>query len=310
MRILVTGTSGLLGLNLALENVHQHTIIGVDRLPLKIETFQALQADLLEPGVVERLFEQTHPDWVIHCAALADLEACEANPALAQQLNVDLSGKLAALAVKDRLPLVYISTDAVFDGQRGNYTEEDTPKPLSIYARTKLAGEHAVAEANPGAIVARVNMFGWSPSGQRSLAELFVYNLQAGKPMKGFTDVYFCPLLVNDLAHILVEMLEKGLKGLYHVFSSECASKYDFGLRIAQHFKLDSSLISASTVADAGLQAVRSPLLIMDTSKLERALGRPQPRLTPAIERFYDLYQRGYPQKLRAYSGLSDFHDL
>jgi len=301
MRILVTGTSGLLGLNLALENSDSHTIIGVDRLSLRTEVFQSIQADLLEPGVAERLLEQHQPDWLIHCAALADIDACEKNLAFAQQINADLPGRLAELTVKTGVRLVYISTDAVFDGQRGDYREEDTPNPLSIYAQTKLAGERAVMDANSEAIVARINMFGWSPGGQRSLAELFVYNLISGKPMKGFTDVYFCPLLANDLSHILVEMLEKGIKGLYHVFSSECISKNDFGLRIAKKFNLNSRLILPISVADAGLQAARSPLLTMNTSKLVKALGRHQPQLDPAIERFYELYQQGYPQKLKSY---------
>lgn len=301
MRILLTGTGGLLGLNLALENARNHKVFGVDRLPIKTDVFTVFQADLLQPDVLERLFEQTRPDWVIHCAALADLEACEANPSLAQQLNAELPGEIAALVSRRGARLVHISTDAVFDGQRGNYTEEDTPNPLSTYARTKLDAERAVAQANPEAVITRVNMFGWSASGKRSLAEFFVYNLQAGKPVKGFTDVYFCPLLVNDLAHILVEMLEKDLHGLYHVFSSECISKYDFGKRIAIQFNLDSGLIAPASVNQSGLQATRAPLLTMDTTKLSGALGRSLPRIAPAIERFYELYKQGYPQKIRGY---------
>ena len=95
---------------------------------------------------------------------------------------------------------MHVSTDAVFDGQAAATTEQDTPNPLSIYARTKLDGERGVAEANPDAIIARVNLYGWSLSGRRSLAEFFFNNLSAGKRVKGFTDVYFCPLLANDLA--------------------------------------------------------------------------------------------------------------
>ena len=301
MRILVTGTSGLLGLNLALENARKHMVFGVDRLPLKTDAFQVIQTDLLYLGVLEHLFEQTQPDWVIHCAALADMEACETNPSLAQQLNAELPGELAALVARYGARLVHISTDAVFDGQRGNYTEKDSPNPLSVYARTKLDGERAVTQANPDTIIARVNMFGWSPSSKRSLAEFFVYNLKAGKPVEGFTDVYFCPLLVNDLAYILVEMLEKDLQGFYHVFSSECISKYDFGMSIAQQFNFDTRLITPSSVNQSGLQATRAPLLTMDTTKLSHALGRSLPRMASGIERFYELYKQGYPQKIKGY---------
>jgi dTDP-4-dehydrorhamnose reductase len=145
---------------------------------------------------------------VINCAALANLEACEAEPVLAGKLNSELPEKLAKYVARGGARLVHISTDAVFDGRLGGYREIDTPNPLSLYARTKLNGEQAVLAANSEAIVARVNLFGWSLSGKRSLAEWFFNNLSSGNSMLGFTDVFFCPLLANDLAKMLLMMLE------------------------------------------------------------------------------------------------------
>lgn len=306
MRVLITGASGLLGLNLALEICKQHTVFGVTHShDLRTQAFTVIQADLLQPGAAESLLAQTRPDWVIHCAALANVDACEANPALAQQLNTELPRKLAHLCAPDNdvtrggARLIHISTDCVFDGQRGHYTEEDTPNPLGVYARTKLAGENAVRQANPKAIIARVNLFGWSISGKRSLAEFFFYNLSAGKQVMGFTDVFFCPLLANDLADILVKMLEKDLHGIYHVVGSESASKYEFGVRLARRFGLDPGLITPASVAQAGLKAARSPNLTLRIDKLQRDLGQPIPGLSDGLERFYRLYQQGYPKMLR-----------
>lgn len=301
MRILVTGASGLLGLNLALEAAREHTVFAtVNRNTLNTSAFSVLQVDLLAPGAVERLLDQTQPEWVIHCAALANLDACEANPALAEQLNTELPRKLAVYVAKGGARLVHVSTDAIFDGQRGDYSEEDSPNPLGVYAQTKLGGERAVTGANPDAIIARVNFYGWSLTGKRSLSEFFFYNLQAGKPVLGFTDVYFCPLLTNDLAHILIKMLEKGLGGIYHVVSSECISKYNFGVALAHKFGLDEDLISPSSVVQAGWKAARSPTLTLRTEKLSRALGNSLPGLSPGLERFYTLYQQGYPQMLKS----------
>lgn len=301
MRILVTGASGLLGLNLALEAAREHTVFAtVNRNTLNTSAFSVLQVDLLAPGAVERLLDQTQPEWVIHCAALANLDACEANPALAEKLNTELPRKLAAHVARGGARLVHVSTDAIFDGQRGDYSEEDSPNPLGVYAQTKLGGERAVTGANPDAIIARVNFYGWSLTGKRSLSEFFFYNLQAGKPVLGFTDVYFCPLLTNDLAHILIKMLEKGLGGIYHVVSSECISKYNFGVALAHKFGLDEDLISPSSVVQAGLKAARSPTLTLRTEKLSRALGNSLPGLSPGLERFYTLYQQGYPQMLKS----------
>lgn len=298
---MITGARGLLGLNLALQAAETHTVIGVDKLDiLKPESFEMRQIDLAEPGAAARALDEVQPDWVIHCAALANVDACEDQPELAQRLNTELPGQLAAETTKRGMRLVHLSTDAVFDGYRGDYKEDDATHPLSHYAQTKLEGEQAVMAAAPSAIVARVNFFGWSQSGRRSLAEFFFYKLSQGKAVNGFEDVYFCPLLANHLADVLMEMLAKGLHGLYHVVSPEKLSKYEFGVRLAHTFGLDADLITAIPVAEAGLKAKRSQNLTLNTDKLTRDLGHPAPDVQGGLDGLYKLYQQGYPEKLKA----------
>lgn len=303
-QILITGASGLLGVNVALEAAKDHQVTGISNSlvlnaqAIRSSKFHLIKQDLLAPGAVERLLDQVQPDWVIHCAALANLEACEANPELARQLNSDLPAKLAANVARGGARFLHVSTDAVFDGQTGDYTESDRPNPLSVYARTKLQGEYAVADANPQAIIARVNLFGWSLTGKRSLAEFFFYNLRARKPVMGFTDVFFCPLLANHLGQIFIQMLASDLSGLYHVVCRQAASKYAFGQMLAQKFSLDESLITPSSVAQGGLKAARSPNLTLRSEKLALALNQPLPDLSTGLDGFYALYQQGYPQFL------------
>jgi len=302
MRILVTGASGLLGINLALEAAHEHTVYGAaNKVPLKTDAFSVLQADLLVSGACQRLLDAAQPDWVIHCAALANIDACEKDPEQARQLNSAVPAKLAELVARGGARMLHVSTDAVFDGEHGNYTELDTPNPLSVYASTKLEGEQAVSRANPEAIIARVNLFGWSMTGERSLAEFFLYNLQTGKRMNGFTDVYFCPLLANDLARIFLKMLSLELSGLYHAVSSQCLTKFDFGQRIAQKFALDGTLISPLSVYESGLAAARSPRLTLNTDKLTKALGERPPGVDSGLDEFWDQYQRGYPAMIKEF---------
>ena len=245
---------------------------------------------------------------MINCAALAILDACETNPSLARQLNIELPKKLATIVARGGARLLHVSTDAVFDGERGDYLETDRPNPLSVYGLTKLEGEYAVAAANPNAIIARVNFYGWSLSGTRSLSEFFFNNLEAGRQIKGFTDVFFCPLLVNNLAHIFFDMLEKDLSGLYHVVSEECISKYEFGIALARQFDLDESLITPTSVDAAGLKAARSPKLTLRTDKLCSALGYTPPRIASGLKKFHELYLQHYPQKLKRM--ISDSNDL
>ncbi len=300
MRVLVTGASGLLGINVALEARQDHTVIGlVNTLNLREAPFEIRTADLLKAGIIDRLLDDIQPDWVIHCAALANLEACERAPALAAQINTEVPRKLALHVARGGARLLHISTDAVFDGQRGNYSETDRPNPLSVYAHTKLEAEQAVLEVDPTAIIARVNLFGWSLTGKRSLAEWFFNNLSAGKTVMGFTDVYFCPLLANHLAQILLEMLARRLSGLFHVVGSECITKYDFGVALARQFDLDEKLISPASVSESGLEAARSPNLTLRNDKLVQALNRDIPNLSTGLRQFYTLYQQGFPQKLQ-----------
>jgi dTDP-4-dehydrorhamnose reductase len=305
MRILVTGASGLLGLNLCLRMTGTHTIVGVDRSKLAGTPFDLVQADLLEARACSRLLDEVHPDAIIHTAANADVDACESDPVGARLLNAEFPGHLAELCAKRGVRLIHISTDAVFDGTKdGMYVEDDVPNPISVYARTKLDGERNVLSANPDAIVARVNFFGWSLSGTRSLVEFFYNNLSAGKQVNGFTDVWFCTMFVGDLADTLIGVLEKGFSGLYHVVGSEALTKYDFGIRIARQFGFDPGLVIPKSVDESGLSARRSHNLRLSIHKLSTDLGLEIPGVSTGIEKFYTQAQQGYPQKMRSYQQL------
>jgi dTDP-4-dehydrorhamnose reductase len=239
---------------------------------------------------------------MVNCAALADLEACEADPDLARRLNVDLPAQMAKACKSRGISLVHISTDAVFDGERdGFYTEEDTPNPLGVYSKTKLAGERAVLSENENAIVTRVNFYGWSLAGRRSLAEFFFNNLTHNKRVSGFTDVMFCPVLVNDTSRVLIKMLEKGMSGLYHLVGVQAMSKYQFGVEVARMFELNEGEISPQSVLSSGLTARRARNLCLSTQKLSTDLGESLPDFSTGLAEFFTQYQQGYPQKIRSY---------
>ncbi len=304
MHLLVTGASGLLGLNLCLLAVDKgNTVTGlVNTHPLTGIPFHQEQVDLSQTPKALNTILSIKPDAIIHCAAVADLNLAERKPELAQQLNSELPGLLADAAYRESIPFIHISTDAVFDGETGGYDETDLPNPLSVYAQTKLAGEQAVLDANPEALVARVVFYGWSSSGKRSLGEFFYNHLREGEPINGFTDTYFCPLYVEDLSLVLLEMLTTGLNGIYHVVSPEAISKYQFGLRIARAFGFDEGLIKPIAASDIHRNAPRSLNLSLNARKIQFALGKVLPSVDEGIQHFYQRWKQGYPQKLQSYS--------
>jgi dTDP-4-dehydrorhamnose reductase len=302
-RLLITGSSGLLGLNLALEAMTSHEVIGVDRSRLKSAPFRTLNADLLDEGAVDSILNKTRPDWLIHCAALADLEACEENPEAARRLNADLPSVLAKACKTRGIHMVQISTDAVFDGTKsGVYTEEDEPHAVNVYSQTKLDGERAVLESNAEAIVARVNFYGWSLSGRRSLAEFFFHNLTNNKSMSGYTDVIFCPMHAAHLTQTLLAMLAKGLHGLYHAVGPQPMSKYQFGVEIARKFRMNEGEISPKSIQASSLIARRAHNLYLSVNKLSTDLGASLPSFSTGLDLFYTQFQQGFPQKLQSFA--------
>lgn len=301
MRLLVTGASGLLGLNISLlayESgyavtglVHSHSLPGAP--------FDIQQIDLLDTQNTLKAIADSQPDGIIHCAAVADISQAQKTPELTKRINVDASRKIAEGAYDWGIPLIHISTDAVFDGKQGGYTEMDQPNPLSVYAESKREAERLVSEVNPDALIARVVFYGWSLSGKRSLSEFFYNHLKQGIPVNGFTDTFFCPLYVEHLGEILLEMLIKKIKGLYHVVSPEPISKFAFGMKVAERFGFDPGLIKPIKMADIRREAPRALNLSLKADKVQRVLGRELPSIDDGIDCFYRRWKDGYQLKLK-----------
>ena len=301
-KLLISGVSGLLGANLALEASRSYKVIGLVHSHILSGTpFEVRAQDLTNLDSIAGMLDEIKSDAVINCAAQTNLDAVEVDPRPAWLLNAEMPGVLASECAARNIQLAQISTDAVFDGVHGSYTEESIPYPINTYGHTKLAGEKAVLTANPAAIVARVVFYGWSPSGKRSLSEWFLSNLMAGQSIQGFKDIFFCPLLANQLSQLLLEMMEQSLSGLYHLVSRDFTSKYQFGVALAAQFKLDSGLITPASYGEVERPASRSPNLILKTEKLTRDLRKPLPDIHSGIEQLYHLHQEGYPGKLIKY---------
>jgi len=292
----------MLGANLVLDARQDgHQVIAVDyQHPVRCEGVESVTADLSRPGEASGVLAEHRPDWVIHCAAATSVDGCEADPALAFRLNRDMARQVAMAASAAGARLVHISTDAVFDGERGGYTEADQPHPINVYAESKLEGERVVLGEHPQALIVRTNIYGWNAQPKHSLAEWFLARLEAGQSCPGFADAWFSPILVNDLGVWLVGMLRMSLQGVYHVAGGECVSKYDFGVQVARVFGLDERLIRQASMAEAGLGARRGQRLCLDCSKAEAAFGQQLPDLQAGLQRFADLGRQGRAESLRS----------
>ena len=282
MKILVVGSTGLLGS--AILSCSEHDIVGtyLEHAPWKKGS---VKLDITDREQVFKTVQRVCPDSIIHCAALIDTETCEEKPDVAKKLHVDGTKNLVDAAKDNRAHFVYMSTEVVFDGKKGNYTEHDVPNPLNVYARTKLEGERCALEYSNSCSV-RTNLFGWNYLHKESVAEWMLHALRNRKEITLFDDVYFTPILTTDLASILMQMVKRRFRGLYHVGGAQRISKYGFGLELAKVFGLEPSMFKPIHVREKNFKGERPLDTSLDCSKIQEELGLVLPNITQGLERF------------------------
>ena len=233
--------------------------------------------DLLDFAAVEREFAREPPQLVIHCAAITNVSEAQKNPDLARRVNLDATKFLAELAAE--IPLVFFSTDIVFDGRKGNYNETDAPNPLHLYGETKVAGEGIVLK-NPRHLVIRTSINGGiSRSGQRAFNEQLHCSLQhAGQGMTLFSDEFRSPIPAAETARAVWALVEQNCAGLYHVAGAEKLSRLQIGELLVKRWPEVTAKIKSGSAKDFP-GPPRALDTSLDISKVQRVLTKPLPGL-------------------------------
>jgi len=298
-KILVTGGSGLLGSNISKIATSRYEVFATyNKNKVSMDNVSYFQADLSIKGDLEEI-EQIKPEFIIHCAALTNMDFCEENPADAYNGNVLASIHVAEVARKIGSYLIYISTDSVFNGEDGNYSESDIPDPISVYGKTKLEAEQKVLSICPHSCVVRTNIYGWNKLNKFSLAEWMLNKLTNNEELPGIKDVYFSPTLVNDLAGILFKLYEGRNEGIFHIVGGESCSKLDFAYNIAEVFRLDKSVIKPINFQALGLKAPRGMNMSLNVTKVREILKVDLPHVREGLEEMRMLRNEGYVESLK-----------
>lgn len=237
--------------------------------------------DLADAPKLGALFRQEQPHAIFHCAALSKSPDCQANPALARKLNVEVTRELSELA-RD-IPFIFFSSDLVFDGRTGNYDETSPVKPLSVYAQTKVAAESVVL-SNPRHIVIRTSLNGGiSPSGDRGFNEQLRNAWKSGGTLRLFTDEFRCPIHAEVTARAVWELLAKNQPGLFHLAGSQRLSRWDIGQLIARRWpQLNPQMVAASFKEYQG--GPRAPDTSLNCAKAQKLLSFRLPGLSDWLE--------------------------
>lgn len=298
--IFVTGGSGLLALNWALALRERHPVtLGLHKRTIELRGVGTHRASLESVDDVRRAFDAVRPGLVVHAAGLTNVELCEANPALAHYVNVQLAENVARACAAHGVPLAHISTDHVFRGNQSLLDETTPVDPQNTYARTKAAAEAQVMAVCPDALVIRTNFYGWGPPYRQSFSDKVIQSLRQGHALTLFTDVAYTPILAERLTEAVYDLTTVGSRGIIHVVGDERVTKYEFGVRLAARFGLDSGLIRPGLLQGRPHLAPRPTDMSLSNAKASKLLGRQLGDVDPDLERLYDQEQIGQAREVQ-----------
>jgi dTDP-4-dehydrorhamnose reductase len=296
-RLAVVGASGLLGQYVASEAIERgYEVLGTYLSEQILADFEKVRMDIREGEETAISLGSFSPDVVVLTAAMTNVDECERKPEAAWKANVEGTMNVTRACREMGVPLLYVSTDYVFNGMNEvPYAEADPPDPLGTYARTKLEGERLVLNASRDNLVCRVSVvYGWNRvSTKNNFVTWVIESLRAGKRISLFSDQWASPTYAPFCARLLLDLLSKKRgklddhreeRGIFHTSGRQCLDRYAFGLRIAEVFGLDDTLIKGVEARSANLLAERPMRSCLSVRKVEAELNMRIPSIEESLE--------------------------
>ena len=287
MKLLITGASGLFGSKLAELAVNRQHQVYAAYSQHNATHGIPVQLDVTNKEKVEAEIEKAKPDAVVHAATMTDVDKCDLNRELAWKTNVEGTRNVAQATKSFNAFLLYISSDYVFDGEKGFYKETDLPSPISYYAYTKLKAEEYVKDVMGEYCIARPSVIygALQAAGKINFALWLLDKLKKKETAKVIIDQWNSPTLNTSLAQMSLEILERKLTGLYHLSGATRISRYDFAVLLAKTFGLDPSIFVTASLREFSFIAKRPRDSSLNTSKAEHILKNKPLKVEEALER-------------------------
>ena len=206
------------------------------------EATESIFLEVSDENQVRDIINKIKPDYVINCAARTDIDHLETHPQIATQVNVIGPKNIAKICSENNTRLIHISTDSVFDGIKGNYSEKDIPSPINVYARSKYEGELEITKNSKNYVIIRTNFYGINKRGTYFF-NWILDNLKNDSQITGYTDIIFSPLDVQTLSKMIIEFLDTNYIGVIHLSSGKPISKFDFISQVAKNLGISTGNI-------------------------------------------------------------------
>lgn len=259
--ILITGANGLMGQKLCQHFASSFNTIATDIQPdsfVSIPNLSYQTLDITDGRSVDFHVRQNKPSIIINAAAYTDVDGCEIHKDTAWTINVGGVRNLIRVCQDHEIKLIQLSTDYVFDGENGPYSEDDPPNPVGFYGQTKLNSERVIQDSGIDFAIVRTNvLYGFGENVKKNFLLWLLEKLSAGEKLKIVTDQFNNPTLADNLSECILEMAQRDISGILHIAGSEYLSRYDFAMKVAKKFGHDTSLISPTTTESLGQQAKR-----------------------------------------------------
>jgi dTDP-4-dehydrorhamnose reductase len=279
-KVLITGSNGLLGQKLIYQLIGYPeyqvfaTSKGENRTLVK-KRYEYIPLDITDEEEVEETFSYVQPDLVINTAAMTNVDDCEVKKKECWELNVQSVQYLASACEKYNSHLIHVSTDFIFDGKSGPYSEESEAKPLSYYGDSKLAAEQIVKDSScKWSIVRTVLVYGVVDNMSRSNIVLWAKEaLESGKEITVVDDQYRTPTLAEDLAHGCILIAKNEAEGIFNIAGDDYMCIIDLVKRVAKYYQLDKELVKPISSESLNQKAPRPPKTHLLLDKAKRELG-------------------------------------
>jgi dTDP-4-dehydrorhamnose reductase len=274
--VIITGSTGLLGRGLLAtspESVNTYPVYSKNTPPEDGHKYK--RVDISNLVEVLALFKEIKPSIIIHAASIGNVDYCEKNPEEAKKVNITGTQNIVKACNEFGTRLIFISTNAVFDGTKAPYTETSTTNPVNYYGETKSIGEKMVLEASPDDVVVRMTLiYGWNNANQRSNAVTWLLDkLRRNEPTKLVDDTYVNPIYNLQAAEAIWRIIDLDINGIINMAGKDRVNRYKFGVEIAEAFGYDPKLLTAVSSDYFPGIAKRMPDTSFDTSKMIKTLG-------------------------------------
>jgi dTDP-4-dehydrorhamnose reductase len=269
-KVLLTGAAGLLGRRLLATPGSLWRIVPTDITDMEDQRF--LPCDITDPDAVAHMTAHIKPDVIIHSAAMTNVDGCERGPEAAERVNLKGTAHLTEAARKLGARLVFISTDYVFDGRSGPYSEDDQVNPIGVYGKTKWNAEELIRTELPdNHLICRTNvLYGYNPHVRPNYFTWLIEKLSAGEAVRIVTDQFNNPTLADNLTRMIFTLVEAEAGGTYHTAGNDYISRYDMAVMLADVFGFSTDLIEPITTAELGQDANRPAKGGLKIDKLKR----------------------------------------